>query len=293
MNTEHIDRRRILVGGGAGLAVFAIPAWIEKAFAGQGAAASDPEKVHEPETIARALARAAAIGKPLMVIVVPAEELRLERGRLWGDLFAFAPEAAMADFALCEWTCASAADLGRARRELEGKIPRETAAVLIETEDAPVKTRLVPFRLGDLEPQRMGGFPVEEMKKRGAELSRLLQGAILPDAEAWKVRHLQCARATMPVGEESALFYESDLRPRLRLVDRHAAVVRAQAESRPGARESLIASLAQAAALRLWESEPPGAAWKTEHVDACPPCGMGHMPGSSRAFLEFFVSTKK
>ncbi|MFN0009595.1 MAG: hypothetical protein ACKVXR_16990 [Planctomycetota bacterium] len=289
MSIARADRRSVLLAGGAGLAAFAAPAWIQRAFARQQEGSSVPDKSPEPETVARALERATAIGKPLMVIVVPAEDLRLERGRLWGDLFAFAPEAAMADFALCEWTCASAADLVRAVPALEGKLARETLAVLIETEDAAAKTRLLTFRLGDLEPQRMGGFPVKQMKERGEELARLLQGAILPGPEAWKLRHLQSARANAPLGGESALLHESDLRPRLRLVDRHAAVVRAQAESWPNGRANRIASLAQAAALRLWESEPPGAAWKTEHVDACPPCGMGHMPGSSRAFLEFYV----
>jgi hypothetical protein len=228
-----------------------------------------------------------------MVIVVPTEELRSERGRLWGDLFSFAPEAAMADFALCEWTCAPAADVARAFPERPGKFARETVAFLIETEDAPVKTRIVSFRLGEPERKPMSGFPVKEMKERAGELAKLLQGVILPDAESWKTRHAQCARAVMPVGGEEWMIFESDPRPRLRSVDRCAAFVRAQIESFPNQRATLVAALAQAAALRLWESDPAGAAWRTEHVDACPPCGMGHVPGSSRAFLEFFAAKKQ
>lgn len=290
MNRTRHDRRSLLLTGGTGLAIFAAPGWIQKAFARQDARSNEPGKAAEPESIARALERATAIGKPLMAIVVPAEDLRLERGRLWGDLFAFAPEAAMADFALCEWICAPKADLARALPDLEKKIARETVAVLIETQDAPVKTRLVSFRLGDLAAKPMGGFPVKDMQERARELARHLQAVILPDPNAWQVRHAQSASSTGPSAEDLPLVLDSSLRPRLRAVDRHAAVVRANGENGPQQRARCISLLAQAAALRLWDSEFSGASWKTEHVDPCPPCGMARMDGASRAFLEFYVS---
>lgn len=284
-------RRDVLFAGGAGLAAFVAPAWIQRAFARQDAGASEPGTVPEPETIARALERATAIGKPLMVIVVPADDLRLERGRLWGDLFAFAPEAAMADFALCEWTCASAADLGRARRDLEGKIARETIAVLIETAEAPVKTRLVSFRLGDLVARKMGGFPTKELQERAGELAELLQKTILPDSDALLARHTQSASSRASESNELPLLHEGGVRHRLSATDRHAATQRLKAEQLPPQeRARTMASLAQAAALRLWDSDPAGASWRTEHSDPCPPCGMARMDGASRAFLEFYVS---
>ena len=294
MNNERMDRRNVLAAGGAGLAILAAPAWIQRAFAGQGADTSDPAQAPEPETLARALERATAIGKPLMVIVVPAEELRLERGRLWGDLFAFAPEAAMADFALCEWTCASATDLARARPDSQPSLMRDTAAVLIETGDARVKIRLVSFRLGDLPARKEGGFPTKEMQERAAEFAGLLQKAILPDADSLLARHTQCASSQAPGSTELPLLHEGAVRYRVRATDRHAATLRIQAEQLPPAeRARCIASLAQAASLRLWDSEVAGASWRTEHSDPCPPCGMARMDGASRAFLEFYATTRR
>jgi hypothetical protein len=290
MNSSRHDRRSLLRAGGSGLALLAAPGWIQVAFARQDARSKEPGKAGEPETIAHALERATSIGKPLMVIVVPAEDLRLERGRLWGDLFAFAPEAAMADFALCEWICAPAADLVRSFPQIHGELGRETVAILIETEREPKKTRLAAFRLGDLGAQEMGGFPVTEMTERAGELARLLQELILPDRNAWERRWEQSRSSRTPGNGDDLLIEEDGARPRLRAVDRQAATVRANAELWPHRRAHLISSLAQAASLRLWDGELAGASWKTEFVDPCPPCGMGRINGASRAFLEFYVS---
>ena len=287
MSTTRHDRRTLLLSGGAGFAAFAAPAWIETAFARQAPTRSG--QAGEPETLAKAIERAAAIGKPLLVIVVPAEELRLERGRLWGDLLAYAPDAAMADFALCEWTCASAADLVRAHGDLDDRMKRETVAVLIETADAQVKTRIVDFRTRDLPAPPMNGFPVKAMQERASELAALVQAAILPGPDAWRARHRQCMSSVQP-GGDLVLLYEDSARPRLRIVDRYAGFVRANAENGFQIRERCTAALAQAAALRLWESVPSGASWNTEHVDPCPPCGMGMISGASRSFLEFFTA---
>ena len=287
MSTTRHDRRFVLLAGGAGLAGVTAPAWIQSAFAQQGSGVQ--AGAGGSETLASALERAAAIGKPLLVIVVPAEELRLERGRLWGDLLAYAPEAAMADFALCEWTCASAADLVRAHGDLEDRMTHETVAVLIETGDAEVKTRPVSFRTRELPVVPDRGFPVKEMQERARELAALLQAAILPTPESWQARHQQCM-SSAGNDEQFPLLFEYNMRPRLRAVDRYAGFVRAQAERGFEARERYTRALAQAAALRLWESVPSGASWKTEHVDPCPACGMGMIEGTTRAFLEFFTA---
>lgn len=278
------------MSGGSGLAVFAVPAWIRGAFAQQEARSKTQGEGLGPDTLERALERATAIGKPLMAIVVPEESLRLQRGRLWGDLFAFAPEEAMADFALCEWACAPVADLEGALPKSKAKFSPETTAVLFETDGSSPRTQLLAFTLGELEPQSRGGFPVREMQDRAYQLARILQKAILPDADAWKRRWQQSLRSGSTAEGDFALVLEDGIRPRLEAVDRHAGIARGNAELFPTQRGRYIAALAQAAARRLWDAEPAGAAWKTEHVDPCPPCGMGMIGGASRAFLEFYVS---
>src|SRR5690349_10872654 len=108
MSSSLSDRRSLLAAGAFALAA---PPWIARAFAHGATASSAPAA---SSRLAAAIARARDAGKPLLVILVPELPLRDARGRLWGDLFAYASDEALADFALCEWTCVELAEL-RAR----------------------------------------------------------------------------------------------------------------------------------------------------------------------------------
>jgi hypothetical protein len=73
----------------------------------------------------------------------------------------------------------------------------------------------------------------------------------------------------------------------------YAALIRAQLEQNPDRRAACITALAQAAARRLWDQDLPGGAWKHDHVDPCPPCGLGRVGLTSRIFLEFYAAQKR
>jgi hypothetical protein len=290
MSTNPPDRRTLLLAGGAGLALSTSPRWISDTFARQGGRTREP--VGDP--VSRALERAKAIGKPLFVVVVPEESLRTERGRLWGDLFAFAPDAALADFALCEWTCASATELVRALPETKEKLARELVAVLVETDASAPRARLVSFRVGDIARPAMSGYPAEELRKRAGELAELVRKAILPDDDSIQRREEQCLVSRPSEGfVEYPLPFDDGYRPRLGAVDRFAALVRAEAEQMPDRRAACIAALAQAGARRLWDGDVQGGAWKREEFDSCPPCGMGRVGISARVFLQFYTAEKR
>ncbi len=84
----------------------------------------------ETQRLAEALERASAVGKPLLVVVVPEDRAEAGRGgRLLGGFLGHAPDADLALLALCELTCIP-------RRDLEKKVgPIEdgTFAAILET----------------------------------------------------------------------------------------------------------------------------------------------------------------
>jgi hypothetical protein len=82
-----------------------------------------------------ALARAQALGKPLLVFVVPSGPLRTsERQVLFGQFLNLASSDALADLALCEVACARMTDL--AKLELGLAPGAEPLLVLVETDGA-------------------------------------------------------------------------------------------------------------------------------------------------------------
>jgi hypothetical protein len=285
MNDEGRTGRRSLIAAGA--AALVAPAWLAHAFAAPqsevpGASARDTGAFEA------AVGTARARGKPLMVVLVPPQSLRHERGRLWGDLFAYASDAVLADFVLCEWACFEVAELRRRFPALA--FTDEVVAALIETTEASATSRAVSFPVGDLAPATFGKYPSALLRTRAEKLAEALQAAILPDAQALERRAQQNREAARPGTVAMPDPIGAWLgRPRLRDCDAWAAALRQTCVNDERRAPVLTQVLAQACALRLWEEDFAGSHWSAEHVDLCPPCGMGSIGSTGRAFLEFYA----
>lgn len=283
---ETIARRSALA---LGIAACAIPTWMASSFA-QGQA-------REPGGAKRlldAIAAAKNIGKPLLVIVVPAEPARRERGRIWGRFFANANDEAMLDLAVCEVACATRADVV----SVLGKEPIEVHdgdwAVLVETQRTASVAKVIGGALPDVKRHVSNDDEPEAVRAQIATLASLLRRAIVPDAQTIQRRYEQSLgsiRDDSMRSEEMGILEctVSEQSPvRLRDLDRLAAMMRWTVKGAANPKRETLVRLAEAARVRLFEYDPPGARW---HIvsNHCPPCGMGFTPQVSRYFLEFYT----
>src|SRR5688572_25701231 len=102
-------RRRAFLGGvaAAGAAIAAWPSWLQRAFAQDRPGAEDSLAV-----LSGAYRRAQRAGKPLLVIVIPADDAqKYGRGTAFGELLNFATDDRMALLAMCEVVCAPIASV--------------------------------------------------------------------------------------------------------------------------------------------------------------------------------------
>lgn len=293
MNTSsQTDRRSFLASGSLAVAALITPPWIARRF---GASEQEHETPRaKADRLDEAMERARQVGKPLMVILVPEKALRSERGFLWGDLFAFASDEAMADFALCEWTCIESAELATRFESLRTRATRNVVAVLIETNVERAQPILVSFIPSEIERRENFGFPSDEMRERAERLASVLRKRIVSEEHTLESRTGQCFASLSP-GTPSVDLpnLEAGQRPKLQAVDRLAA--RFRTAGGPAAKDlpRRITLLSQAFAARVWDHDPDGARWQTEHIDPCPPCGMGYVGPTSRHFLEFYTAESR
>jgi hypothetical protein len=243
--------------------------------------------------VAEHVRAARAIGKPLLVLLVP-EAQEGERMQLWSGLLALADDATLAELALCAVVCARTEDAARGARAAGATRPelaQDDVAVLIETDEASV--RCVSGR--DLPALAHAPFtPVDEdegpyaasVRKRSAELAARVRAAVLPDGDASLARRAAAAEASLGMDLRMQLVLDLGPRPRLAHLDRGAAIV--LAEARGAGDLAKEAYLARAALQRLWEEPPAGARWHST-TNYCPPCGMGHTPAIARHFLSFYA----
>lgn len=101
-----MQRRAFLAALGASAAGLAWPRLIRRAFA--DASLDAPGAVHPSPSLAAARARAQAANKPLLIIVIPADDTqKYRRGDLWGEYLNHGTRAQLAPLALAEVSCAT------------------------------------------------------------------------------------------------------------------------------------------------------------------------------------------
>jgi hypothetical protein len=299
-----MDRRRFL-GTTAGLAAAALwPGWLRRAFAEKE---QDPWLGPAAPGLADGLAHARHAGKPLLVLVIPADSTaRWRRGQAFGELINHGGEETLATLALAEILCAPMDDIRRLEPDAGDAEP---LLVLFETDGPRPRVRIVDAQLPENLPRGRGDLSWEEWRKqddaqveaRIAQLSRLVQRALAPDGPAVERRAIQARAALTPAEHaevERSLLDGGGLE--LSLADRAAALVfEAAEEAGPSRRPALLALLAQAAAARLRDQPVPGSRWARSSgcgtvVEGAPElsrmvaCGMGHVPAKSQRFLYFF-----
>jgi hypothetical protein len=300
-----MDRRKFL-GTTAGLAAAALwPGWLRRAF---GEREAEAWLGPVSPGLAEALRGARRVGKPMLVLVIPADASeRWRRGRAFGELIHHGGDKALATLALAELVCAP---MDEVRRHVPEAGDAEPLLVLFETDEPQPRVRMVDARLTENAPRAGRAMDWDEMRRledrvveeRIAQLSLLLRRALAPDRRTLDRRARQ-AQAALAIDEiaavERAVMDGCGLE--LELADRAAALIaRSAEESGPSRRPALIALLAQAAAARLRDRPVPGSRWARSSgcgtvVEGEPElsrmvaCGMGHVPAKSQRFLYFFT----
>jgi hypothetical protein len=293
-----MDRRQFL-GAAAGAAG---AAWLGHYFLCRPAWAGD-EEVLAMGDVAEAYRRGKGLGKPLLVLVIPAADgAKYGRGLFFGALLNHGGTGVYLDLALCEIVCGTVADV---RAQLKGlKVEGEPLMLLVDTGDAtpsavPVDPK-VPF-----DPDETLEHPPQQVDRNARarldKVSAALREAVAPDPTKLRAR-AALAEARLPAEEVTALRAALATRRRLdaKALDRGAAIVRAAAEEPGSRRPDLLKVLADAAAARITGAAPPGAKWaktggcgvEVEGEEApAVACGMGYVPEISRRFL--WLYTKK
>jgi hypothetical protein len=322
---QPLARRQFLFLGAGGVFGTALTASIGAALGGCSSCGAPPGPRPALADCAAALAYARSIGKPLLVLVIPArredgwESLWL-RQNTFGELLNHGGDELLADLALCELACAGMAEL---RALLPQAAPSgEALMVLVETSSGSSRCTAIdpelpvvpdPFRLGlpGMEGAAAQALSWEEsralvdqrIRERIACVSLAIRRSLVPDRAALD-RRSRDAQRHFSSDERRALLAGPaalDLLP-LATIDRGAGIVRRSAENDSAPRAALIQRLARAAEPRLVESPPPGAKWATS--DGCGTivegqsdegrsmiaCGMGHVPELSRRFLDMYTA---
>lgn len=293
-----MQRRTLLRGLALGATTLAFPPFLRTAFAGSGKICRIPASVSEGEAderrrkdLARAafepsLERARALGKPLLVFVVPRDAtLRRDRGLAFAQALTYGPPSLLAELALCELTALEMVDAPRwlqsasepllvlvepdgiAFRRIDATLPREAAAHWDEPDTAYEAS----------------------VEKRVQTIAGLVHEAIAPNGSVLDAR-ARAAAAALPSAEvRAARSNAASLTPEA-LVRAAAIVLR---DARRGAPE-LERRLADA--VRSEQLRPEGTRWGSSYgcgveiegeAGGMMACGMGHVPAKGARFLHF------
>lgn len=264
-------------------------------------ALSGGQGLNAPDLL-KAWKQAQAAGRPLLVVVIPANRShRYAYGRAWGAVLNAGSQDVRAALALCDLRCASYESVqtafGKILAQEETPLPSdEPMGILLETErlsahSVPVTAALSAQCNGDAQ-----GHLDRSHKRRAklaqdglAELSTALHRAILPDAKAL-VRRAAQERAALPIdaarlpGAERAILAPAGL-----LAESGGAT-----DGRWNPWEERIALEFD----KRMQSSVPGAQWANSsgcgvRIEGEPSivqisCGMGLVPEISRRFLYFY-----
>ena len=221
--------------------------------------------------------RAEKAGKPLVLIPVPSNESDREAvQRAWGELFSAPNDEQLSMLALFEFAFA----------EIPAGTPfKEDSHCALFRFKADRAWQPITLVEGDpLQPSTLF-----HSLKRALAATVEQRGALIQSLHA--AQH------------HGSLFAVSNARPntapRLKLeeADLGAAILfdRIETSKDDAFKRWGWGVLASTAALRLYESDPSGAHWKTTYpkIDPCPPCGMAIVQGSSKLFLDAYTSKKR
>jgi hypothetical protein len=283
-------RRRNFLRGAA-LSFLALPAWLGCAFQKGGAVDfTSPDEVVD-NAVGRVFLRAQKIGKPLLVVVIPADTTqRYERGHIWGEYLNYGE---IWPLALCEVICAN-------EKEIADLAPvgGEPLFYLLESDAGSIKATTHNTKLPSSSRHGYDEVAASTIEARITGLGALVKSALAKDEAMLSTR---AAFVESALGEEAVRFKASrGFKTTLAEVDRFAAIV---ANSTPKNLESLTS----AAAERVKVKKIEGSRWTQSsgcgpdmHEDATKEereemgmfdCGMGFVPEKSQRFLTFYADS--
>jgi hypothetical protein len=245
-----MNRRGFLkTSAAAALALAGAPGLIRRAFADESCA---PREQVGLASLAGAYRRAQRAGRPLLVLVIPADlETQWDRGAAWGELLNHGSDDQLAPLSLVDVACARLSDLARLVPRAGG---REALAMLVDTARVPAQVTRIDGNLPQYEPaDRYRGVDWQALELRESivstaridALGRLLRDALAPNG----------------VAEPAAAAREA----RARLTDRPPAGAH-------WARSSGCGTIVEGV-----------------NDDSSFGCGMGHVPAKSQRFLTFLA----
>ncbi|MDP2345085.1 MAG: hypothetical protein Q8O67_29340 [Deltaproteobacteria bacterium] len=295
-NTNTTWKRRHFLAAGAAAAL--LPAFLQRAFA-----CPPPPMPIEPgcaplpagvDDVSAAFRKAVAIGKPLLVILIPDDPgEKYARGELWGELLNHGSTSSWAALACVEVVCATSAAL---HALVPGAVTGDALFVLVETDVMPAVATSATATIPSYGEGRRGGGDEswEEQQKNERKIGER-RIAILGTLVEQTVFGTPPGNVDVPS-------------PLGRRVAQTNAALKAAGNLEkfdPDARASLLVQAgdlerAQAAAVaRLKVARVRGSKWATgggcgvtvegERDDVGIACGMGHTPALSRRFLYWFT----
>ncbi len=265
------------------------PAWLSSSFA------ADSPKIDvasELTVLSQGYRRAQRAGKPLLVLVIPADDgMKYYRGRDFGELLNHGSPEQMAPLALCEVICANMAQL---KRLVPSAGDSEPLMVLIETDAVPARVQVLDAKL--LPDRGMGSFkdseldaelPPKSKEKEGerwqrryqakeriesravdsriARLAQLVSDAVMPNREVLAQRASQQRAhlaAGVPASVDLKLGQNHDGTLTADEIDQAAALIASFAMgTNPERTKSLLAMLGQSATRELKQARVPGSKW--------------------------------
>lgn len=285
-----MQRRALLQGAAAGIALATWPGWLRGAFA---------ENCERDglRALTAAFQTARANGKPLLVFVIPSDDgEKWSRGEMFGAFLHHGSTKALATLALFEIACATVEDTTRL---FPVRLDSEPLLIRVQTDRAPVEVMPFSFEMTDDAPAERFNRPKadERVETLIAKMNALVT-SLAPDPAALR-RAVTVSLSRLSVKERLAVDAALKQSPDSATTWRAAPVLTwmAQSSASSDARR-ITALLADATIARLRDKPIPGARWATgsgcgTDIDGEEPeiigCGMGYMPAKSRRFLYFFT----
>jgi hypothetical protein len=298
-----MKRRTFLRAASAGVAVVSTwPAWLRSAFAQAESEALPADISDHVGAVSEGFRRAQRAGKPLLVLVIPADDaVKWQRGTAFGELLNHGGPAVMLDLALAELVCAPMVAVRKLVPQTPPR-PADPLMVLVETDAVPARVSMLDAPLAsDPLGRREDADGDAAVDARIATLRRLIHRALSPSSEALTRRASQ-TRASLgaaALAELDRALAAGSLTPAL--ADRAAALVLEAEQGHERLAASRRHALVEGASARIQGRRIPGSHWATsggcgiqiedysrdDHVAYG--CGMGHVPPRSQRFLHFFA----
>ncbi|MGE0788223.1 MAG: hypothetical protein AB7S26_21300 [Sandaracinaceae bacterium] len=295
-----VKRRTFLSAAAAAAAgSLSLPTWMSRAFAQE-----DDGRDHADElrVLSDAYRTAQRTGRPLLVLVVPADGgRRWERAHAFGEVLNNGSDEVFADLALAEVVCSTMDSL----RRLVPQAPEgEPWLIVVEPDEVPARVRAFAPELPSWPDHwtEAGAADFEQRTEQAVDrrisiLTEVIHQGLAED-DAMLAHRAEVAQRQLDAG----------IRDRLQAALRHGSVSAelmraapaavAQAAHRTPGRRSLLHDLAMQARERLTQNRVPGSYWASSwgcgievegrDDNAVVGCGMGHVPERSRRFLYWY-----